>query len=234
MRRLPLPVFAERSFQAPIHFHRDVRLQADMFGQVVIGIVCGRSALLVKFAIKLVATSRQRVEPRDAFEVDEVVGLLRVLEGKLRRAAPAVGLRSKVGDLDHGAAQEARHGGRNFLRSDAVDGSMPLVPPRERSLALNKNEGDQRQADQPSLEPFGRQSTPNAGPLLCAPHQNAKCSESCRKRGLPIVCWITPKLPCGGICGGPAKLGKKVTSLFGASKSGWLKILKASASNFSR
>src|SRR5580698_1291417 len=56
-----------------------------------------------------------------------------------------------------------------------------------------------------------------------ASNQNAKCSESCRNRGLPTVCWMTPKLPAGGICGGPTKLGKKLTSLFGASKSGWLK-----------
>jgi hypothetical protein len=32
-------------------------------------------------------------------------------------------------------------------------------------------------------------------------------------------------LPAGGIEGGPEKLGKKVTLLFGASKSGRLKIL---------
>src|SRR5579859_1803899 len=42
-----------------------------------------------------------------------------------------------------------------------------------------------------------------------------------------------PKLPSGGIDGGPTKLGKKVTLLFGVSKSGWLKILNASASNLS-
>jgi hypothetical protein len=33
--------------------------------------------------------------------------------------------------------------------------------------------------------------------------QNARCSANCRKRGLPIVCWMTPRLPSGGIVGGP-------------------------------
>ena len=50
--------------------------------------------------------------------------------------------------------------------------------------------------------------------------QNARCKTNCRNRGLPIVCWIIPRPPAGGIEGGPEKLGKKVTLLFGASKSG--------------
>src|SRR5579864_3283755 len=49
------------------------------------------------------------------------------------------------------------------------------------------------------------------------------------KRGLPIVCWMTPSDPCGGkeYEGGLLKLGLNATLLFGVSKLGWLKILKA-------
>ena len=41
---------------------------------------------------------------------------------------------------------------RNFLRGHAVDGGVPLIAPRDCAHALQENEGDQRQADQPSFE----------------------------------------------------------------------------------
>ena len=106
-------------------------------------------------------------------------------------------------DFDDGAAQESRHCRRDFLRRHAVDVGVALVAPGEGGQVLKENEGDQQQADQPSSKPFGRQSTHKASPVLRARHQNAKCIWSCRKRGLPIVCWMRPKLPCGGIDGGP-------------------------------
>ena len=53
--------------------------------------------------------------------------------------------------------------------------------------------------------------------------------DNCRKRELPSVCWMIPKLPTGGKEAGPVKLGKNRTLLLGASKSGWLKRLNASA-----
>ncbi len=94
-----------------------------------------------------------------------MVGLLRVLQGELRATAPAVGFRAKVSDLDHGATQKARHGGRDFLCSHAVDGSVALVAPGEGIYVLQENEGDQRQADQPSSKPLGLHFTP---PMLSA------------------------------------------------------------------
>ena len=116
MRRQPLPVFAECGFQAAVDFHRDIRLQADVLGQIVVRMVrrWSRGALLVELAIKLVASRRKWIEPGDAFEIDEVVGLLRVLQREFRGTAPAVRFRAEVGDLADGAAQEARHGAQEF------------------------------------------------------------------------------------------------------------------------
>jgi hypothetical protein len=103
---------------------------------VIVRMGDGRGAFFVKFAIELVASRRKRVEPGNAFEVDEVVGLLSVLEGKLQGAAPAVRFRAKIGDFADSPAQETRHGGRNFLCGNAVDGDVTFVAPRDRSPAL--------------------------------------------------------------------------------------------------
>src|SRR3984885_2051007 len=233
MRRPPLPIFPERSLQAAIHFHRDIRLQPDAFRKVVVGMVRGRGSLLVQLAIELIQPRRQRIEPRDAFQIDEVVGLLRILQSEFGRTAPPIRLRPKISDLKDRASQKSRHVRRNLLRRHAVDVSVSLVPPSPRPHTLQDNEGRQPQTDQPPSKPPSCHFTMQSSVAPQASNQNAKCSESCRKRGLPIVCWMTPKLPSGGIDGGPTKLGKKLTSLLGVSKSGWLKILNASASNLS-
>src|SRR5580700_8457740 len=193
----------------------------------------GRGAFFVELAIELVAALGKWIEPRHAFQVDEVVALLCVLQRKLRRTPPPVRLRPQISNLCHRPPQKRRHVGWNLLRGHPVDGTMPLIAPRPRPPTLQENEGHQPQADQPPFRPPSFHFTMQNSSTPLASNQNAKCSESCRKRGLPTVCWMTPKLPAGGICGGPTKLGKKLTSLFGASKSGWLKILNASASNLS-
>src|ERR1039458_5326929 len=130
MRRHPLPIFAERSFQASVHFHGDVRLQTDALRKIVVRMVGGRRALLVELAIELVAALRQRIKPGHAFEVNEMIGLLRVLEGKLRRTAPAVGLWPQIGDLVYrrGPPKELRHVDRNLLRRHAINVGVPLIP----------------------------------------------------------------------------------------------------------
>src|ERR1700678_4250844 len=192
----------------------------------------GRGAFFVELTIELVAALGKGIEPRHAFQVDEVVGFLGVLQRKLGRTPPPVRLRPQISNLCHRPPQKRPHVSRNFLPRHPVDGSMPLIAPRPGPHALQKNEGREPQADQTPSRPPRFHFTMQDSSTPLASNQNAKCSESCRKRGLPTVCWITPKLPAGGICGGPSKLGKKETSLFGASKSGWLKILNASASNF--
>src|ERR1700677_4657363 len=80
---LPLPVLAERSFQPAIHFHSDVGLQSHTLGKIVVRILCSGCALFIELAIELIAAGRKRVEPRDAFEIDEVIWLLRILESEL-------------------------------------------------------------------------------------------------------------------------------------------------------
>src|SRR5579862_3356521 len=76
-----LPVFTERSLQAAIDLHRDVGLESDVFGQVVVGTVSSCGALLVEFAVELVASAGKRVEPGDALQIDKMVGFLRILQG---------------------------------------------------------------------------------------------------------------------------------------------------------
>src|ERR1019366_6275458 len=131
----------------------------------------------------------------DSLQIDEVIRFLRVLERELRGTAPAVGLRPKVSNLRDSATEKSRHGGGNLLRGHAVDGNMPLIAPRDRRLALHENDGDQRQADQPPSRPPSFHFTMQNSATPLASNQKAKCIESCRNRGLPIVCWMTPKLP---------------------------------------
>ena len=68
-----------------------------MLGQILVRIIAGGSAFFVKLAIELVATFRQRVEPINFFEIDEVVGLLRIFQRTFRQIAPAIRFRTKVG-----------------------------------------------------------------------------------------------------------------------------------------
>src|SRR5208282_2150181 len=98
------------------------------------------NSLLVELAQELVAARRKRIEPGDAFEINEMIRLLRVLESELRRTAPAVRLRAEIGDLSHGETQKSRHGGRNLLRGHAIDVSVSFVAPRGRRRTLDENE----------------------------------------------------------------------------------------------
>src|SRR5208283_1252020 len=116
-------------------------------GKVIVGVVCGRSSLLVELAQELVAARRKRIEPGDAFEINEMIRLLRVLESELRRTAPAVRLRAEIGDLSDGEAQKSRHSGRNLLRRNPVDGGVSLVAPCDGRDTLKKDEDHQHHAD---------------------------------------------------------------------------------------
>ena len=55
MRR-QLAILAKSYLKAPVDFHRDVGLQADVLGKIVVRVVSGRGALLVELAIKLIAS----------------------------------------------------------------------------------------------------------------------------------------------------------------------------------
>src|ERR1017187_4376023 len=123
-----------------------------MLGKVVVRVVGSRGALLVKPPIKLIAPARQRIEPIDSLQIDEVIRFLRVLERELRWTAPAVGLRPKVSNLRDSATEKSRHGRRNFLRRNPVHVGVSFVAPSLGGIGLQKNEGDQHPADQPSSE----------------------------------------------------------------------------------
>src|ERR1700683_4095172 len=92
----------------------------------------GGGAFFVELAIELVAALGKWIEPRHAFQVDEVVGLLCVLQRKLRRTPPPVRLRPQISNLCRRPPQKRRHLRRNFLRGHPVDGTMPLIAPRPR------------------------------------------------------------------------------------------------------
>src|ERR1039458_2044963 len=112
--------------------------------------VRGRSALFVKLPVKLVAPARQRIEPGDAFQINVVVRLLRVLERELRGIAPAVRFGPKVSQLYDGTPEKPRHADRNLLASNPVHISVSVIAPGECGLGLKENEGDQHATDQPS------------------------------------------------------------------------------------
>ena len=103
-----------------------------------------RRPLLVQLATELIPALRKRVEPCDAFEIDEVIRLLSVLQGKLCRIAPAIWLRTEIGDLNGGSAQKSRHRRRNALGSNPADVGVTFIAPGKGRIVLKKNEGDQR------------------------------------------------------------------------------------------
>ena len=106
-----------------------------------------------------------------------MIRLLRIFQGELCRAAPAIRLRAKIGDLVYGAAQKTRHAGRNFLSRNAVDVGVTLVPPSESGIGLQKNEGDQRQLISPRRKPRASHFTVQNCSTPSARNQNARCSD---------------------------------------------------------
>ena len=96
-----MSVFLESRYQPSQNFHRDVRLKSHVLRKVIVGMIGsgGCRPLFVKFAIKLVPALRKGIEPRNALEINVVVGFLRILESVLRGTSPAVGLGAKVGQL---------------------------------------------------------------------------------------------------------------------------------------
>src|ERR1700758_4749474 len=104
MRFPQMAVFTERGLQPSVHFHGDIGLQSDTLGKVVVGMVCRRCPLFVEFAVKLVAAWRKRIEPRNPFEINIMIRLLRILKRVFGGTAPAVGFRAKVSDLSDSMA----------------------------------------------------------------------------------------------------------------------------------
>src|SRR5581483_152291 len=148
VRGLETAIFAEGGLEAAVNLHRDVRLKSNALGEVVVRVIGGCGALFVKLAVKLIAPAGQRIEPCHAFEIDEMIGLLGILQGILGGIAPAIGFGPEVGDLDHGASQELGHCCGNLLGGDAVHKCVAIVAPGEGEIRLQKDEDYQRQADE--------------------------------------------------------------------------------------
>jgi hypothetical protein len=148
----PVAVFPERRLQPPENFHRDVRLESDMFGEVIVGVVSGRLPLFVKFAVKLVPAWRKRIEPPHPLEINEVVRLLSILKRILRGTSPAVRLGAKVGEFRNRPPQKSRHLSWDSFRSNAVDPFVSFVTPTENTHALEPEQCDEHAASQLASE----------------------------------------------------------------------------------
>jgi|HubBroStandDraft_6_1064221.scaffolds.fasta_scaffold12914_2 hypothetical protein len=160
-----MPVFPESCLEPSEDFHRDVRLKSYVLRKVIVGMIGsgGRCALLVKFAIKLVPALRERVEPRNALEINVVVGFLGILESVFRWTSPSVGLGAKVGELCNRVPKEARHFSGDFLSRNPIDVFVSFVAPSENIDALEPEQCDQRAANQlaPECRWFPSQSDSN-------------------------------------------------------------------------
>jgi hypothetical protein len=73
-----------------------------------------------------------------ALELNEVVGLLHILECKLCGVASPIRFGAQVGDLNHGTPQEKRHALRDLLGCDSVDVRVSLVAPKRLRAATKK------------------------------------------------------------------------------------------------
>jgi hypothetical protein len=85
---------------------------------------------------------RQRVEPRNALEINVVVGFLRILESVLRSTSPAVGLGAKVGELCNRVPKEARHFSGDFLSRNSIDVFVSFIAPPKNVGALEPEQCD--------------------------------------------------------------------------------------------
>jgi hypothetical protein len=129
MLRNGMAVFAKGDHQPLEDLGCNVGLQPDPLWQKIIGMPGRLLAPGFERAIKAV-TVGWKVDALDHLEIDEVVRLLRSLQGRLGSLPPAIRLGTKIGQLSFCLAQEGGNVGRQLLGCNPVDRAVAFIAPR--------------------------------------------------------------------------------------------------------
>jgi hypothetical protein len=133
-----MPVFAKGHHQPLEDLDCNVGLQPHSLRQQIVGMSGRLLAPGLQRAIKTVTVGR-KFHALDHLQIDEVVRLLRSLQGQLRSLPPAIRLRTEVGQLSFGLAQEGWNVRRQLLGRDAVDRAVTFIAPRPCRRDKNSN-----------------------------------------------------------------------------------------------
>src|SRR5262249_51534319 len=99
------------------------------------------AALFRQLVVEVVTSGRHFAEVLKHFQVEEMIGFLRLLQSKFGGTAPAVRLWPQISEAIGRAAKKCRHIGWDLFCCNGVDGDVPIIPPAVERVA---REGEQQ------------------------------------------------------------------------------------------